>query len=61
MSLLAWNCCGLGKPQIVHFLKEIAKQTKPGLIFLSKTLANKSKVDVICKDVGFVRCMVVDA
>ena len=61
MSLIAWNCRGLGKPRTIHFLKEITQQTKPSFIFLSETLANKSKVDAVCKAVGFAGCMVVDA
>lgn len=60
MSLLAWNCRGLGKPRTVQFLKEIVQQLKPSLIFLSETLAKKDRVDKICKALNFAGCWVVD-
>lgn len=61
MSLIAWNCHGLGKPRTVRFLKEIAQQQKPSFIFLSETLTNKNKVEKICKEIGFAGCMAVNA
>lgn len=61
MSLIAWNCRGLGKPRTVQFLKEISQQKKPSFIFLSETLTNKDRVEVIRKEVGFAGCMVVNA
>lgn len=61
MSLIAWNCRGLGKPRTVQFLKEITQQKKPSFIFLSETLTNKDRVEVICKKIGFARCIAVDA
>lgn len=61
MSLLAWNCRGLGKTRTVQFLKDIAQQTKPSFIFLSETLANKDRIEVVRKAIGFTGCIAVDA
>lgn len=60
MSLLAWNCRGLGKTRTVQFLKEIVHQIKPCFIFLSETLTNKNKVVEVCRSLNFAGCWVVD-
>lgn len=61
MSLIAWNCRGLGKPRAVRFLKEIVHQIKPSFVFLSETLSTKNKVETVCKELHFAGCWVVEA
>lgn len=61
MSFLVWNCRGLANPQTVQFLKEITKQIRPNIIFLSETLVLKNKIESICKALQFVGWFAVDA
>lgn len=61
MSCIAWNCRGLANLRTVRFLKEIVTQFRPNLIFLSEILVNKSRVEVVCKEIHFAGCHVVDA
>ncbi|XP_074360397.1 uncharacterized protein LOC141700593 [Apium graveolens] len=61
MSFLVWNCRGLAQPRTVRFLKEIIKQLRPNLVFLSETFANKKKIESICKAVFFNGCFVVES
>ena len=37
MSLLSWNCRGLGNQQTVNTLKKIIKAQVPNLVFLMET------------------------
>lgn len=43
MSLLGWNCRGMGNPRAVRFLKETISQYRPCLIFLSEIKIKKKK------------------
>ncbi|XP_074342384.1 uncharacterized protein LOC141679922 [Apium graveolens] len=61
MSLIAWNCRGLGSPRTVRFLREITQQIKPSFIFLSETLAKKSRVIEVCKTINYAGCWVVES
>lgn len=42
MSLLSWNCRGLGNLQIVNALKKVIRIEKPNIVFL---MEKKSDVD----------------
>lgn len=53
MSLLAWNCRGLGNPQAIRFLKEITQQLKLSIIFLFETLSKLNKIEEVCKVLHF--------
>ncbi|XP_074327027.1 uncharacterized protein LOC141664968 [Apium graveolens] len=61
MSLIAWNCRGLGQPRTVRFLNEITNQFKPSFIFLSETLTTKNKIKAVCREIHFAGCWVIDA
>jgi hypothetical protein len=37
MTLLCWNCRGLGLPQTVHEFINLVRARNPGLVFLSET------------------------
>lgn len=60
MSMLAWNCRGLGKPRIIRFLKEITQQKRPNIIFLSETLVKESRIKELCKILNFAEYCSVD-
>lgn len=47
MSLLSWNCQGLGVTLIVRALKDIIRRYKPSLIFLMETRMEKKKLQKI--------------
>lgn len=46
MSLLAWNCRGLGNPRIVRALKKLLKDKDPHLVFLSETRRKDHEMNV---------------
>ena len=47
MSVLAWNCRGLGSPPVVQTLIEEVKAKKPIFVFLTKTKAGINKMKSI--------------
>jgi hypothetical protein len=50
MSLLCWNCRGLGNPRTVRVLHQLVKEKKPNFVFLIETLSSGSKMEKIrCK------------
>lgn len=61
MSIIAWNCRGLGSPRTIHFLREITQQIKPNFVFLSETLAKENRVVDICKTINYASCWVVES
>lgn len=60
MSLIGWNCRGLGKPRAVRVLTEMLKSHKPDLLFLSETLAVSNKIEAIASKLGFADFFSVD-
>ena len=44
MSLLAWNCRGLGLASAVRSLTNVVKECDPVLVFLSETKARNSRI-----------------
>ncbi|XP_060965524.1 uncharacterized protein LOC133034451 [Cannabis sativa] len=61
MSLLSWNCRGLGNPRIVQFLKEIVFQKKPNVVFLCETICKTDKINIVKRALGFEGSFVVEA
>ncbi|XP_062091311.1 uncharacterized protein LOC133797433 [Humulus lupulus] len=49
MTTLNWNCCGLGNPRTIRFLKEIVSQKRPKFIFLCETLCSKVKIEGLAR------------
>lgn len=45
MSIISWNCHGLGTPWALQFLKEIVLQKKPDFVFLCEIICKKDTVE----------------
>ncbi|XP_060961018.1 uncharacterized protein LOC133031516 [Cannabis sativa] len=61
MSLIAWNCHGLGNPWTIQFIKDIVIQKKPIVLFLCETLAKKEAIEKLRLSIGFEGAFSVDA
>ncbi|XP_050238444.1 uncharacterized protein LOC126687935 [Mercurialis annua] len=53
MSILSWNCRGLGNPRTVRVLMDLVQVHKPVLVFLMETMINEAKVYKVCQKIGF--------
>jgi exonuclease III len=53
MSVLSWNCRGLGNPGTVQDLHRLVKEKKPDLVFLMETKMINKKCDPIRIKLGF--------
>jgi hypothetical protein len=53
MSILSWNCRGLGNPQIVHDLCRLVKNKKPALVFVMETKMINKNCDFLRIKLGF--------
>ncbi|KAB1213093.1 hypothetical protein CJ030_MR5G015919 [Morella rubra] len=53
MSLLMWNCRGLGRPSAARALREIIKETDPIGIFLMEIKVKDGVVYCVMKKIGF--------
>jgi exonuclease III len=47
MSILAWNCQGLGNPQTVRILHRLVKDKRPHLVFLIETKCMQAKASFL--------------
>lgn len=54
MSLLAWNCRGLGNPRAVQFLKKLPNNLNLALFSFPETLSKLNKLEEVCKNLHFV-------
>lgn len=61
MSIVSWNCHGLGTPWALQFLKEVVLQKKPSYVFLCETLCRKGIVERVRSSLGFEGTIVVEA
>uniref|UniRef100_A0A803Q9L8 Reverse transcriptase domain-containing protein n=1 Tax=Cannabis sativa TaxID=3483 RepID=A0A803Q9L8_CANSA len=61
MSILSWNCCGLGNQRTKQFIIELHAQKRPNFIFLCETLCKKNKVEEIKNAIGFDGAFIVEA
>lgn len=60
MSLLCWNCRGLGNPCTVRDLHLMVQEKKPNFVFLIETLCKREAMEkIICK-LGFEGLFVVN-
>ncbi|GLT59791.1 hypothetical protein SLA2020_325910 [Shorea laevis] len=61
ITILAWNCRGLGNPATLTKFKKISRTQKPQLMFLSETKQNTAEMERIRLEVGFSNCFGVDS
>ncbi|XP_042950188.1 uncharacterized protein LOC122282297 [Carya illinoinensis] len=61
MSILVWNCRGLGNPRTVGVLRQLAKDKIPSLVFLVETKCNSRRMDMIRRKLRFDYCLAVDS
>ena len=47
MSLLCWNCCGLGNPQTDQELGDLIHAQDPSVVFLTETWLDKARLEEI--------------
>lgn len=60
MSVLSWNCHGIGTSWASQFLKDLVSQKKPNFIFLCETLSKQDQLEKVKKYLGFEGLLVVD-
>lgn len=60
MSVLSWNCRGLGKPSARKRLTKLIAQLKPSIFFVQETKCSTSKVCTLCSSFMFRNFFVVD-
>jgi hypothetical protein len=60
MSLLSWNCRGLGNLQAVRDLCRLVKDKKPNLVFLMETKLPSHRMEAIKFKIGYASNFVVD-
>lgn len=60
MSILFWNCRGLGNPTTIQVLVDLIHTKRPKLVFLMETLANHNKMQFIRIRLGFYGLFTVD-
>jgi len=60
MSLVAWNCRGVGSLSVVLDLKYLVQHFNPDLLFLSETLAPRNKIAELHFLLGYDCCFRVD-
>lgn len=60
MSIISWNCRGLGNHRAVRVLGELLKTHKPDFLFLSETLSCSNRIKELSLKFGFSRYFAVD-
>jgi exonuclease III len=60
MTLLSWNCQGLGSPQATRDLCQLAKENKPYILFLMETKCSKTRVEMVWVKLGFTGAFTID-
>lgn len=60
MSILSWNCRGLGNPATVRVLVDLIHSKKPEIVFLIETIVGYNKLEPIRARLGFKVLFVVD-
>uniref|UniRef100_A0A803Q5L9 CCHC-type domain-containing protein n=1 Tax=Cannabis sativa TaxID=3483 RepID=A0A803Q5L9_CANSA len=61
MSILSWNCHGLGNPWAVRFIKDLVIQKQPKVVFLCETLLKADMLERVRVALGFEGVFSVDA
>ena len=53
MSILSWNCRGLGNPRSVLTFKDLVSRFKPTFVFLMEVKVNRVRIDAITNQLQF--------
>lgn len=61
MSVLAWNCRGLGCPRTVSELKNIISKKQPQFVFIMETKVARSRAEALKISLGFDNLFYVDS
>ena len=59
MSVLAWDCRGLGTPPAIRTLIEEMNEKIPVVVFLAKTKANTDRMKGFQQKLGFTQGIIV--
>ena len=54
MSIMSWNCRGLGNPWAVQALKRAIKKEDPSLVFLMETKLEVDEMKRVQQEIGLV-------
>lgn len=61
MNIICWNCCGLGNPRTVQFLKKLLHMHyNPRIFFLFENNCNKRSIEPIHIALGFSACFILE-
>jgi exonuclease III len=61
MSILSWNCRGLGNPRVVRDLHHMVKEKKPTMVFIMETKVHDKNLDFLRINLGMHNMFVVDS
>jgi hypothetical protein len=61
MSIVSWNCRGLGNLWTVQKLHRLVKEKKPNIVFLMETKLRSNKMERVRVQLGFEHMFVVDS
>lgn len=61
MSILSWNCRGLGNPTAIRVLADLVRSKRPTIIFLMETFADTRRMESIRVQVGYKNMFVVNS
>ena len=53
MSLLLWNCCGLGNPRTENELVRLIQEKDHSVVFIAKIWADKARLDCTLSKINF--------
>jgi len=60
MSLISWNCRGLGNLRSVRDLCHMVKEKRPNFVFLMETISTKHRMELLRVKMGFAGALVVN-
>ena len=60
MSIMSFNCRGLGKDLAVKKLTELVRREAPRVVFLMETKSDRKKMEEVQRRIGFAGCFTVD-
>lgn len=61
MSLLCWNCRGIGNARTVRDLDALVRRYRPNIVFLSETMIRASRVKQLRWRLGLKGCLVINS